>query len=369
MITSAGIRSLAITFPGGLKTNDYWVRNYPEMVANAVEKKNIWARPREDEQAAEHSAFDIEMAKYLSDPFRGSKERRVLLQHENALTLETRCGATALEAASMVASDIDLVICTSLFTDIMGVGNATFIAGELGMECAAWNLETACSSAFAILETACALVRSGQYRNILCVVSCTYSRSFEDHNTMSWLSGDGAGAFVVAEVPEGEGLLSSSMVHSAETCSGFLLDIMPDPPRSADTVRVRAAKGGAKIVRDVSERYLRKTADEALRKAGLLVSDIDWFVVNTPTAWYTAFCARALGYDAARSVDTFPRYANCGPALLPVNLYAAAAELPMKRGDLVLLHTVGSMSSSGTAIVRWGDVALGPQPEAAVVTL
>jgi len=62
-------------------------------------------------------------------------------------------------------------------------------------------------------------------------------------------------------------------------------------------------------------------------------------------------------------VDTFTRYANCGPALMPVNLYTAAAEFPIRRGDLVMIHTVGSVSSSGTAIVRWGDVAPGPPPE------
>jgi len=369
MNNSAGMRSIAIAFPGGLKTNDYWVRNHPEVVENAIDKNNIWASPKDDRQAAQHSAFDIEMAKYLGDPFRGSQERRALLPHENALTLETRCANMALEAGAIPRSDIDLVICTSLFTDIRGVGNATFIAGELGLHCASWNLESACSSALAIFETACALVRSGQYRSVLCVVSCTYSRSFEDHNTMSWLSGDGAGAFVVSAVPADEGLLASSMMHTAETRYAFLLDSMPDPQRNADSVRVRSAKGGAKIVRDQSENYVRKTADEALRKAGLRIADIDWFVVNTPTAWYTAFCARVLGYDVGRSVNTFPRYANCGPALMPVNLYTAAAELPIKCGDLVLLHTVGSMSSAGTAIVRWGDVALGPKPEAAVVTL
>ena len=45
MSTSAGMRSLAITFPGGLKTNDYWRRHYPQMFGGAVEKRNVWAAP------------------------------------------------------------------------------------------------------------------------------------------------------------------------------------------------------------------------------------------------------------------------------------------------------------------------------------
>ncbi|HVK65318.1 MAG TPA: 3-oxoacyl-[acyl-carrier-protein] synthase III C-terminal domain-containing protein [Polyangium sp.] len=360
MTTSAGMRSLAITFPGGLKTNDYWRRHYPQMLGAAVEKRNVWAAPEEPRE--EPDAFDAEMAKYLDDPFRGARERRVLLPHENALSIETRAATMALEAAGIARAEVDLVIACSLFHDMMGIGHATFLAGELGLRSAAWNLETACSGAFALFETACALVRAGQYRNVLGVVSCTYSRSIEEHDTMSWFSGDGAGAFVVSEVPAGEGLVASAMLHSAETCKAFLLDVVDDPKRGKQVVRLRSDRSASKVLRQVSEPYLRKTADMALEKAGLRMSDIDWLVVNTPTAWYASFCARVLDFDRARTIDTFPRYANCGPALMPVNLYTAAAELPIRRGDLVLLHTVGSASSSGSAIVRWGDVALGPSP-------
>ncbi len=360
MTSSAGMRSLAITFPGGLKTNDCWRRRHPQMLTAAVEKRNVWAPPEED--PAPESAFDAEMAKYLDDPFRGARERRVLLPHENALSMETRAATMALEAAHADPSEVDLVIACSLFADTMGIGHATFLAGELGLSSAAWNIESACSGALALFETACALVRARQYRNVLGVVSCTYSRAIEEHDTMSWFSGDGAGAFLVSEVPEGEGLLASAMVHSAETCSAFLLDVIDHPTRGKQVIRLRSDRGASKILRQVSEPYLRKTVDEVLRKAGRRMSDIHWLVVNTPTAWYAPFCARVLGFDLARTVDTFPRYANCGPALMPVNLYTAAAELPIRRGDLVLIHTVGSSSSSGSAIVRWGDVALGPAP-------
>ncbi|MRG95646.1 3-oxoacyl-ACP synthase [Polyangium spumosum] len=362
------MRSLAITFPGGLKTNDYWRRHHPQMFGGAVEKRNVWAAPEAPRD--EPDAFGAEMAKFLDDPFRGARERRVLLPKENALLLETRVATMALEAAKVARAEVDLILSCSLFPDVMGIGHATFLAGELGLtHSAAWNLETACSGAFAVFETACALVRAGQYRNVLGVVSCTYSRTIEEHDTMSWFSGDGAGAFVVSDVPAGEGLVASAMLHSAETCNAFVIDVTDDRARGKQVVRFRAEKSASKILRQVSEPYLRKTADLALRKAGLGISDINWLVVNTPTAWYAPFCARVLGFDPARTIDTFSRYANCGPALMPVNLYTAAAELPIRRGDLVLVHTVGSSSSSGSAIVRWGDVALGPPPAPPVEVL
>jgi len=365
---SAGMRSLAITFPGGVKTNDFWRRRYPESLSRASEKRNVWAAP--DPNAAPPNAFELEMQKYTEDPFRGAKERRALLPHENALLLETRVAKQAMNAAGVTPSDVNLVIASSLFSDTVGVGHGTFLARDLGLpRAAAWNLETACSAALAAFETAAALVRAGQYDVVLGVISCTYTRTLEEQDSMSWFSGDAAGAFIVSAVPAGEGLLASSMLHSGETCDTFLLDAIDDPHRHKQVMRMRSARGTSKLLGQVAEPYLRKTSDEALRRAGVTMKDIHWLVVNTPTAWYASFAARVLDFDPARTVDTFPRYANCGPALMPVNLYTAAQEHPIRRGDLVLVHTVGSMSSSGSAVIRWGDVALGPPPPPPVETI
>jgi 3-oxoacyl-[acyl-carrier-protein] synthase-3 len=57
-------------------------------------------------------------------------------------------------------------------------------------------------------------------------------------------------------------------------------------------------------------------------------------------------------------VNTYPRFANVGPALLPVNLHDAAPRL--HAGDHVLVFSIGSVSTAGAAVLRWGDVALGP---------
>jgi len=89
------------------------------------------------------------------------------------------------------------------------------------------------------------------------------------------------------------------------------------------------------------------------------LSEIDFFVFNTPTAWYGEFCRRSLGIPEERSVDTYPEFANVGPALLPVNLYRAAQSGRLRPGDLVLVYTIGSVSSAGALVMRWGDVALG----------
>jgi 3-oxoacyl-[acyl-carrier-protein] synthase-3 len=88
------------------------------------------------------------------------------------------------------------------------------------------------------------------------------------------------------------------------------------------------------------------------------LSDIDFFVFNTPTAWFAAFAASALGGDPERVANVYPKTANNGPALMPAGLHESASAERIKPGDLVLLYAVGSVSSASAVVMRWGDVSL-----------
>jgi 3-oxoacyl-[acyl-carrier-protein] synthase-3 len=280
----------------------------------------------------------------------------VLAPGQPAASIELDAARRAISAAGVTPDEIELLICCSFLPDQVGVGNATPLAKALGLRCAAWNIETTCSSALAALQNAAALIRGGEYRTALVVVSCTYSRVADEDDTMCWFLGDGAGAFLVA--PGGASYVAARARHTGETCSTFYYEVVPDPVRGA-RIRMDCTPETGKILYETAEPYLRECCESAVNAAGVKLSDVDFFVFNTPTAWYADFCSRALGVPRDRTVDTYPEYANIGPALMPVNLYRAASSGRLKPGDLVLLYTVGSISSAGAALLRWGDVALG----------
>jgi 3-oxoacyl-[acyl-carrier-protein] synthase-3 len=254
----------------------------------------------------------------------------------------------------MSARDVDLAIVCSFLPDQPGVGNAAFVARELGLRAPAFNLESTCSSGLVALQTACAYVRAGDHGSILVVVSCTYSRVSDPRDSLSWFLGDGGGAFVVGAVPDGEGVLGAGTVHTAETCGTFSYRI------ADNAIRIGASASTARILRETAAGYLRACVDQALARAGVALTDIALFVFNTPTAWFAKTCARALGVPEARTVDTYPLYANMGPALMPINLHHAAANGRIRRGELVLVFTIGSVGTASAVVMRWGDVALGP---------
>lgn len=357
---SVGIRSLSVSLPSVLRTNDYWREKYPTQVAQAETRTLARVFSPNETSGGSHD-FDVEMEPYVDDPFRGTIERRILGPGETSVSLEIAAVKHALSAAGVSRSDIDAMIAVSFIPDTLGPGNAAYLAKALELDCAAWNMESGCTGAIVALENAVALVRSGAYRSVLVVVSCTYSRIVDEEDSLSWFLADGAGAYLVERVPEGEGVLGVKVKNSSATCGAFLLEMVKDA-RGEPKLKVRPGPDGSRLIRDTSAPYLVSCCEGACASAGVSKDDIDFFVFNTPVAWHHRFGARALGVDPSRTMTTYPSYANIGPALMPVNLFHAAHEGKIKRGDLVLCYAVGSVSTAGAVVMRWGDVALGPPP-------
>lgn len=360
MRPSAGMRSLAVSFPATVRDNGYFREKYPEIVADAESRAlaRLWARSNK----APRNLFEVEMQPYLGDAFRGAVERRVLAPGERVLDMETRAARDALAAAGLEPGDIDLIITASFLPDQVGVGNAPRLAAALGADCAAWNLETACSGSVVGFQTAAGLVRGGDYRHVLVVVSCSYSRQADERDTMSWFLGDGAGAFVVGQVDEGFGYLGGHSVHTAPTCDTFSYQIDIDDRTEEPRVHMVASERTGRVLSETATGYVRTCCQAAVKAAGVSLADIDFFIFHTPVPWFAPFAARVLEVDSARTICTNRWFSNVGPVLMPANLHHAARLGKVQHGDLVLLQSIGSVSSAGAAVMRWSAPPLGPPP-------
>jgi 3-oxoacyl-[acyl-carrier-protein] synthase III len=352
MKTAAGIKAVGVCLPEGVRTNEYYRARHPDTVAAMAERSlgKLWKR------AEGMDAFSMEMGPYLDDPFRGSVERRILEEGETVLSLEATAARRALAAAGMTAGDVDLMIVSSFQPDQLGVGNAAFLARELGVARPAWNLESACASSLVALHTACALVESGRYRNVLVVASCAYSRTADEDDSVSWFLGDGAGAFIVGATKERSGLLGMHTLATTETCDTFYYALA----NGAQRMVMKCTPASGKILHETAEKHLLACCTGAANAAGVKLSDVNFLVCNTPTAWFAAFAARALGMSPEQTTSCFAKTGNIGCALLPMNLHAAAAAGKLEPGDLVLLYSMGSVATASAAILRWDGAALGP---------
>ncbi|WP_272005106.1 3-oxoacyl-ACP synthase III family protein [Nannocystis radixulma] len=358
MPLAAGLRSLAVGAPGTVRTNEWFRERYPEVYAE-FEQKSLAQVFHTRDSNPDSALFDAAMASYLGDPFRGTRERRVLGSDESQLELERDVAARAVRAAGLAIDDIDLMLVASFPSAKVGVGDAAYLARDLELGRPAWNVESTCSGGLACLQMACSLVSTGQYRNVLVLVSCIYSRACDWSDTLTWFLGDGVGAFVVSATEPGHGLLAVHAISTAETCSAFQYRI-EDVDGSGHRPILRSGTSSNRALRDTSSRFVRDACLEAVRKAGMEIGDVDVFICNTPLAWYADFFAQALGVGRERTISTYDRYANIGPALMPVNMHAAATKGLLARGRVALVFTVGTVSTAGAAVMRWGDVAVDP---------
>lgn len=361
MNQAVGIRSIAVNFPSIVRTNDYWRENYPELIAKA-EQKPLAKLFSVTDPNAKTREFDKQMVPYLSDPFRGAVERRIVAPHESSLTLEKRAASDAMIAAEMSPSDVDLLIVNTLSCpERISPGNAAFLVAELGLRCPAWNIESGCSSASVSLHTANALVNSGQYRNVLIVTSCIHSRFIDEDDSLSWFMGDGAGAFVVGALKPNQGILGTKIINTAATCGACFHELIIDSQGNPQ-MRFRTGLNASQQIRGTGVEFVHACSESALAAAGLTLDDIKLFAFSTPTAWYAKMSADALGIPLERTINLYPQYGNIGPVLPIASLYHAAQSGQIQENDLVLVYTIGSASNAVATVMRWGDVKLGPLP-------
>ncbi|MFQ4144474.1 3-oxoacyl-[acyl-carrier-protein] synthase III C-terminal domain-containing protein [Chlorogloeopsis sp. ULAP02] len=355
-----GIRSLSVCFPEMIRKPEDSEHNFPDLMDKINSRKTRLSRSISTAEELEINIWSQEVAPYLSDPFRGNIERRVLNLQESPLTLEYRAAQEAIQTAELTPKDVELMIVTSFYPGQIGPGNACYLAHQLGLCCPAWNLESTCSSALIALQNAHALLQTTAYQNVLVVVSHVGSQNVDEEDTLSWSMGDGAGAFIVDTLKPNQGILGTKIVPTTATCGAYCYELIINS-QGKPQIFTRTGENASSLAETAVD-FVRTCCEGAVAAAGVSLEQIDFFAFNTPTAWYNRVCTRALGIDWERTINLYPYYANIGPVSVIANLYHAAKVGKIRENDLVLVYTNGAAATAAATVMRWGDVTLGCAP-------
>jgi len=79
-----------------------------------------------------------------------------------------------------------------------------------------------------------------------------------------------------------------------------------------------------------------------LRKAGLSIGDINFFVTHQPVHWAGNAWREALGIRKDRFFETFEKYGNIANCSAGVNLLEAIERKLIREGDTVLIASSGA---------------------------
>ncbi|HKM42496.1 MAG TPA: beta-ketoacyl-ACP synthase 3, partial [Limnochordia bacterium] len=155
----------------------------------------------------------------------GIRERRIADEGTASSHLAYEAALKALESAGVQAEDLDLIICATVTPDMAFPATACLLQDLLGLKSIpAFDLSAGCSGFGYALAVGESMLLGGQYKKALVVGVDVLSRitDYEDRST-SVLFGDGAGAAILGEVPDGFGFLASEL--GADGSSGGVLQM------------------------------------------------------------------------------------------------------------------------------------------------
>ena len=199
------------------------------------------------------------------------------------------------------------------------------ITSNLGAKnAAAYDLQAACSGFVYGLITAHSYISSGLFKNVLVVGAEVLSRriNWKDRSTCI-LFGDGAGAAVVSEVPEGYGIKGVDL--GADGTGGPALCI-PAGGTAVVANDQRIEEGLTFVHMDGPEVYkfavktMGRTALKSLERANMNLEELDFFIPHQANIRIIDSAAKRLHMPKEKVFVNLHKYGNTSAASVAIAL-------------------------------------------------
>ena len=295
----------------------------------------------------------------------GIKERRIAPEGIVTSDMAAAAGRSALEAAELTASQLDMIIVGTVTPDMPMPATAAFVQQKLGAgPCPSFDLSAACAGFVFGLSIADQFIRSGAMKHILVVGVELLSRvvNWEDRTTCV-LFGDGAGAVVLGPAtldPENDGPKPRGILSTAIHTDGSLAESLWIPgggsvtPVSHEMIEQRkhkVAMRGQDIFK-FAVKNLYATSKSALDAAGMTSNDVDWVCAHQANLRIINPVVSRLGVAEEKVLLNIDRVGNTSSASIPILLDENVRGGKIKKGDTVLMCALGAGISWGSALVR-----------------
>lgn len=298
----------------------------------------------------------------------GVKERRFSAKDEMSSDMEAKALLMAVENAGIDIKDVELILDGPNLPDQCTPGNASILQYKSGaINAAAINVDTACNSLISQIDIAWAMIASGRYSTIACVVASMQTKVIDYTEKSCMLLGDGAAAVIVQPVSDGKGVLSTHLETDGRYHQAVRLELRVPRKYMRNYIgrlffeepmeRLYFSFDHGEGLKEISRMGPTKTpevARKALAKAGYAEKDIDFFISHQPSKILTEEWQRALGVPPEKAHDTVEKYGNMGPASMGACLHEAVVSGRIKEGDLVLLAGPGAGFHHNAAVIKWG---------------
>ena len=291
----------------------------------------------------------------------GIRERHIVDPGVATSDLGKEAALAAIARAGLTPDDIGLIVVGTVTPDMMFPSTACLIQDKIGAHHAwGFDLSAACSAFTYSLTTASQLVATGAHEHAL-VVGADVMSSIIDYTDRSTcvLFGDGAGAVVVSAAGDGRRRdprlrardrrqRRPRAVHAGgrQPAAAVARDRRP-----AAALR-EAGRADRLQVRRAQDRRDRPPRARAQRPQAARPRSVR--VAPGQPPHHPGGDARSSSVDPAKVIINIERFGNTTAATIPLALNDAVCSGRLKKGDLVLLASVGAGFTVGAVLVRWG---------------
>lgn len=284
----------------------------------------------------------------------GVVKRHIAAEDEMTCDLAEHAARMAMEAASVSADDVDLIIVATTTPDLVFPSTACLLQERLGVRgSAAFDIQAVCTGFIYALSVADKFIKTGAANKALVVGAETLSRIIDwtDRDTCV-LFGDGAGA-VILEASEQPGIVST-FLHA----DGQHKDLLKVPV-GISTNYAAVQEGSAYIqmqgneVFKVAVNTLGRIVDETLAANNLEKKDIDWLVPHQANTRIISATAKKLDMPLEKVIVTIDQHGNTSAASVPLALDVAIRDGRIQRGDKLLLEAFGGGFTWGSALIDY----------------
>lgn len=289
----------------------------------------------------------------------GIRERHYVEPGMAASHMATAAANELLKKTNVRSEELEMIVVASVTPDMLFPATACLVQDRIGAANAwGFDLSGACSGFVYALTVGAQFVGAGTHKKVMVIGSdvMTSILDFQDRATCV-LFGDGAGAVLLEPAENSEnGILD--FMHDIDGSGGCHL-YMPAGgslhPPSHETVdkRMHYVHQEGQQVFKYAVRRMCEVACSLLERNGFSHKDLALVVPHQANLRIIRAMQERLGIDDAKVMINIDRYGNTTAATIPLGLCDAVKEKRLKKGDLVLLVSVGAGYTTGGILMRW----------------
>lgn len=290
----------------------------------------------------------------------GIRERHIVDKGVATSDLSVEAAKCALKKRGIGPEEVEAIIVGTVTPDMFFPSTACLVQTKLGApKCWGFDLSAACSAFVYALQAGAQFIISGAHKKVLVIGADTMSSiiDYKDRATCV-IFGDGAGAVLLEPVAHGEdaGLIDfEHYIDGSGGCSLYMPGGGSLNPTTHETVdkNMHVVHQDGQAVFKYAVRNMAEACERVLRRNNLKGSDIDCFIPHQANKRIITATGDRLGLRDGVTIINIDRFGNTTAGTIPLAMQTAMEEGKLKKGDLVMLASVGAGFTTGATLLRW----------------